>query len=55
MPKIKNKTKGYVIVAEHNDYTYGAFPYSKDGLQQAKNYLSVLAKKTKEKYLIREV
>lgn len=55
MPKIKNKTKGYVIVAENNDYTYGAFPYSREGLKRAKTYLISLTKSTKDKYLIREV
>lgn len=55
MPRTKGKVKCYVITANGSDYTYGAFPYSKDGLKIAKIHLAELSKKTKDKYRIREV
>lgn len=54
MPRIKGKVKCYIITSRGSDYTYGAFPHSKDGLISAKAHVVELSKKTKDKYKIEE-
>lgn len=54
MPRIKGKIKCYVISSEGSEYTYGAFPFSKDGLKSARAHLAKLAEKTKDKFHIEE-
>lgn len=54
MPRIKGKIKCYIITSKGSDYTYGAFPHSKDGLRTARTHLAELSKKSKEKYRIQE-
>jgi len=38
MPKLKRE-KYYMVVSKKNNYTYGAFPYTKEGKQAARNYI----------------
>jgi hypothetical protein len=46
MPKLKNKKKCYVILGAKN-FTYGAFPHTPQGHEDAKKYVRKL-KKTHE-------
>ena len=38
MPKLK-RDKFYMVISKKNNYTYGAFPYSKEGKQAARDYI----------------
>ena len=38
MPKLKRE-KFYMVISKKNNYTYGAFPYSKEGKQAARDYI----------------
>jgi hypothetical protein len=38
MPKTK-KQKFYMVISQKNNYTYGAFPYTKQGKEDAKAYI----------------
>jgi|TARA_Y100000593_G_scaffold94271_1_gene192572 hypothetical protein len=53
MPKIRNKKKCYVITGDKN-YTYGAFPYSEEGLKKAKRHLRQLKKQHNGNFEIKE-
>lgn len=39
MPKTK-KQKFYMVISKKNNYTYGAFPYTKQGKEDAKHYIA---------------
>ncbi len=43
------KDKAYVVVDSNTQRVQGAFPYNKDGRQEAKNYINKLSKKDKNK------
>lgn len=38
MPKTKRE-KFYMVISKKNNYTYGAFPYTKEGRKAAKDYI----------------
>jgi hypothetical protein len=38
MPKLKRE-KFYIVISKKNNYTYGAFPHTKEGKAAAKNYI----------------
>ena len=38
MTKLKRE-KFYMIISNKNNYTYGAFPYTKEGKMAAKDYI----------------
>jgi len=38
MPKLKRE-KYYLVISKKNNYTYGAFPYTKEGKQAARDYV----------------
>ena len=54
MPKNKKNKKYYLIESMERKWSYGAFPHTDEGLQQAKKYLTVMQKKVKEKLEIVE-
>lgn len=51
MPKSKKtktvtkKKKYYLLVSKKDNFQYGVFPYSKDGLEKAKLYLNKITTK----------
>jgi hypothetical protein len=54
MPKNKKSKKYYLIESAQRKWSYGAFPYTEQGLIEAKRYMGALQKKTKEKLEIVE-
>jgi|GEM_PF-1659732 hypothetical protein len=42
--KLKKK-KYYILISKKDNFQYGVFPYSKDGLTNAKNYLNKITTK----------
>ena len=54
MPKSKKSKKYYLVEAKKRKWSYGAFPYTEEGLQEAKKYLIVLQKKVNEELKITE-
>lgn len=52
MPKNKLRKKFYVIVSGKKNL--GAFPFSKDGLKKAKDYVVNLKKTSSERFLIKK-
>ena len=54
MPKNKKNKRYYLIESSQKKWSYGAFPYTEEGLKEAKKYLSNIQKKTKEKLEIVE-
>jgi hypothetical protein len=54
MPRNKKNKKYYLIESKKRRWSYGAFPHTEEGLQQAKKYLGALQKKTDEKLEIVE-
>jgi len=49
--KRKRKKKYYLVLSESNNYRYGAFPYTEEGLKMAKMYIK---KMEPEKLYIKE-
>lgn len=44
-PQQRKKKKYYLIISKKDNFQYGVFPYSKEGLNNAKNYLSKITTK----------
>lgn len=42
--KINKKKKYYLLISKKDNFQHGAFPYSKEGLSHAKDYLSKITK-----------
>ena len=54
MPKNKKNKKYYLIESAKRKWSYGAFPHTEEGLNEAKRYVHALQKKIKEKLEIVE-
>lgn len=54
MPKSKKNKKYYLIESEKRKWSYGAFPHTDDGLEQAEKYLKKLQRKVDEELKIIE-
>lgn len=54
MPKNKKNKKYYLIESAERKWSYGAFPHTKEGLNEARKYVLTLQKKMKEKLEIVE-
>ena len=52
--KRKSSKKCYVVISEKKKHTYGAFPFTPEGLKKAKAYLRILKKEHKEEFIVRE-
>jgi len=53
---IKAKTKQskvYLVLSERNNYLFGAFPFSDEGLKQAEAYAKKIGRKNKENYFVK--
>lgn len=50
----KEKNKYYLVVSEQNGYTHGAFPFTPEGLTNAKKYIKKCAIKSKDELVIKE-
>jgi len=50
--KVLKKKKYYLLISKKDNFQYGVFPYSKEGLAKAKNYLQKITTKP-ELYKIR--
>tara|TARA_R110000824_G_scaffold145176_1_gene313391 strand:+ start:147 stop:329 length:183 start_codon:yes stop_codon:yes gene_type:complete len=54
--KKRKKTKDYkvyLILCERTKHLFGAFPYTEEGLTQAKKYVKKISHKNKDSYLIK--
>tara|TARA_Y100000593_G_scaffold92136_1_gene182805 strand:+ start:403 stop:570 length:168 start_codon:yes stop_codon:yes gene_type:complete len=54
MPKNKRNERYYLIESKERKWSYGAFPFTEEGLKEATKHLKKLQKKTKEKLEIVE-
>ncbi len=54
MPKKKAINKYYLVLSKSGNYTYGAFPFSEEGLKLARKYISKNLKSSNEKFYIAE-
>ena len=52
--RTRRKNKYYLVVSKDKGYTYGAFPYTDQGLEDAKAYVKKSKKNQKEELLIEE-
>ena len=52
--KSSKKNKYYLVVAKNNGYTHGAFPFTPEGLEDAKKYIKKSLDRTKEVLIIEE-
>jgi hypothetical protein len=43
--KIQKKKKYYLLISKKDNFQYGVFPYSKEGLQNARSYLGKITTK----------
>lgn len=43
--KSPKKKKYYILISKKDNFQYGVFPYSKEGLNHAKNYLNKITTK----------
>ena len=48
MMRTKGKNKYYLVISKDKGYTYGAFPYTDQGLEDAKAYVKKSKKNQKE-------
>ncbi len=53
MPKSKTP-KYYLVLSKSRNYTYGAFPHTKDGKKKAEDFAKVNSKKLKEDLYVQE-
>ena len=53
MPR-KRKSKMYLVLAESNNYTQGAFPYTEEGKRMAEELVEKARIKTRESFYITE-
>ena len=52
--KRKSSKKCYVVLSKKRKHTYGAFPFSKEGLKKAKEYLELMKKEHNEDFIVKE-
>jgi len=52
--KKKRKSKYYLVLSERKRYTHGAFPFTEQGLSDAKKYVKRSEAKSEEKLIIEE-
>ena len=48
----KKDFKSYLILAERTNYLFGAFPYTEEGLTEAKKYVHKISRRDSENYRI---
>ena len=53
-PKEYEKISKMIDNSEKKKHTYGAFPFTSEGLKKAKAYTRLLKKEHKEKFIVRE-
>jgi hypothetical protein len=51
---MKNKKKYYEILSEQKKYRYGIFPFTPEGLRDAKKYIEELKAKNDGNFFIKE-
>lgn len=44
-PTTKKKKKYYLLISKKDNFQYGVFPYSKEGLNNARSYLNKITTK----------
>jgi len=52
MPRKKENKKYYLVKSREKNYNYGAFPYSEEGLKEARKYIRKLS--DSQEYFIEE-
>ena len=52
--KRKSSKKCYIVISERKKHTYGAFPFTPEGLEKAQAYTKLLKKEHKEEFIVRE-
>ena len=50
----KSKSKYYLVISKDKGYTYGAFPYTEQGLEDAKKYVKKSEESQQEELVIEE-
>ena len=48
MPRKKSKKKYYLVLSRNRNYTYGAFPYTEEGKEQADSFAKRVGKEKNE-------
>ena len=54
MPNKKKEPKYYLVLSKSRNYTYGAFPYTKEGRRDAEAFVKKSSKAQKEELYIKE-
>ena len=52
--KRKSSKKCYIVICKKRKHTYGAFPFTEEGLKKAKKYCKTLKKEHKEDFVVKE-
>jgi len=52
--KRKSSKKCYVVLSKKRKHTYGAFPFTKEGLKKAKEYSKLMKKEHSEDFIVKE-
>ena len=52
--KRKSSKKCYIVISKKRKHTYGAFPFTKEGLKKAKEYSKTLKKENEEDFVVKE-
>ena len=52
--KRKSSKKCYIVISKKKKHTYGAFTFTPEGLEKAKEYSKILKKEHKEDFIIKE-
>lgn len=53
MPK-KKSPKYYLVLSKSRNYTYGAFPHTKEGKEKAESFAKATSKKVDEELYVKE-
>jgi len=53
MPKLKSP-KYYLVLSKSKNYTYGAFPHTKEGKRNAEDFAKVNSRKFNEELYVQE-
>ena len=52
--KRRSSKKCYIVISKKKKHTYGAFPFTEEGLEKAKKYSRLLKREHKEEFVVKE-
>lgn len=52
--KRRSSKKCYIVISKKKKHTYGAFPFTEEGLEKAQKYSRLMKKEHKEEFLVKE-